>query len=116
MRQRLIRAAHDAESDMQVAALHEGRDDGVKRPLAAGENVGMVRLQREPRATVLQQESHAIDGDSGTELRVHALDPTGYVAVLVDDREIGGITADWLTWRHHTIRLVWIDQGRAPAG
>jgi hypothetical protein len=40
VRQRLHRAAHDAEADVLVALFHEGRNDGVEGALAAGENVG----------------------------------------------------------------------------
>ena len=43
VRQRLVRPAHDAEADMLIAAFHESRNDGVERPLAAGEHVGMLR-------------------------------------------------------------------------
>ncbi len=45
MRQRLIRSAHDAETDMHVAALHVGGDDGMKRPLASREHVGRLRVE-----------------------------------------------------------------------
>jgi len=33
----LIPAAHDAETDMDLALLHECRDDGVDRALVSGE-------------------------------------------------------------------------------
>jgi hypothetical protein len=38
MRQWLIHAAHNAEADMLIPALHEYRNDGVKRPLTTGES------------------------------------------------------------------------------
>src|ERR1700680_629060 len=45
VRQRLVRPAHNAETDVQIAALHEGRNDGVEWPLPGSEDVGMLGLQ-----------------------------------------------------------------------
>ena len=68
MRQRLIRPAHDAESDMQIAFLHERGNDGVKRALAAGAStLGCSGFEREAGAAIVQQETHAFDRDPGAE-------------------------------------------------
>ena len=91
MRQRLVGTAHDAEADVQVAALHERRDDGVERALAAGEHVGMLGIERESGAAILQSEAHAVDRDAGTEIAEDALNPARDVAVVVDHGQIGGI-------------------------
>ena len=53
VRQRLHRASHDPESDMLVAFFHKGRNDGVERPFAARQNIGMMRLQRESASAIL---------------------------------------------------------------
>ena len=42
VRLRLVEAAHDAEADLDVALLHERRDDRVQRPLARREHVRMA--------------------------------------------------------------------------
>src|SRR5271169_3298536 len=52
MRQRLIGSSHDSESDVQIAALHERRNDGVEGPLASREHVGAGGIERESGAAV----------------------------------------------------------------
>ena len=49
--QRLVEAAHDAEADVIVALLHEGRNDGVKGALARRERVrvGGIEMKSPPR-------------------------------------------------------------------
>ena len=39
VRLRLVQAAHDAEADVDVVLLHEGRNDGVERALARRERI-----------------------------------------------------------------------------
>ena len=59
VRLRLIEPAHDAEPDAHGVLLHERGNDRVQRSLARREHVGMVRLEREERAPVLQREPRA---------------------------------------------------------
>ena len=61
---RLIEAAHDAEGDADVAVGHQRRDDGVQRPLAAGERIGMFWVEAEQGAAVVQHEAAALDADA----------------------------------------------------
>src|SRR5258708_40321108 len=89
--QRLIGAAHNAETDVLRTALHQGRNDGVKRPLSARENVRVSRIEREPSTAVLQNKAHALDRNAGAELREHALNPAGDVAVAIDHSQISGV-------------------------
>src|SRR5262252_1773496 len=60
VRKRLVRPAHYAEADVQIAALYERRNNGVKGTLAPGENIRALRVECKPVRAVLQFESHAI--------------------------------------------------------
>ena len=61
---RLIRPAHDAETYVLITAFHEGRNDGVKWTLARGKNIGTGGIEREQSSAVLQNKTHAADGDA----------------------------------------------------
>ena len=89
----LVPAAHDAEADLVVALLHEGRDDGVQRALARRQRVRLVLAQREQAAAVLQHEAGARRHQSRAEAAVVALDERHDVAVLVDDRHVDRVVA-----------------------
>src|SRR5262249_28945474 len=62
--QRLVRASHDAKADMNVAALHERRNDRVEWPLARLQCIGMVAVENKQRSAILQWKSHSIHHDS----------------------------------------------------
>src|ERR1019366_2648143 len=86
VRHGLIRAPHDAERDVLVVSLHETRDDGVIRPLASCEDVGMIRLECKTGTATLQWESsyrHA-----RAESAIDALDPARHIAMTIDHREV----------------------------
>src|SRR5271154_6404028 len=53
MSQLLIQAAHDAEADVLVTSLHEAGNDGMERPLSAGERIGRRWVKREKTAAIL---------------------------------------------------------------
>src|SRR5208337_1650039 len=57
VREWLVGAAHDAKPDVVVAALHEGRNDGVERALVTGERVRLGRVQHKQGSAILQRES-----------------------------------------------------------
>jgi len=59
--QRLVGPAHDAEADVNVALLHERRNDGVKRTLAWRQNIGMSGFKGEEPAAILQCKARAFD-------------------------------------------------------
>src|SRR5690349_11690575 len=88
MGERLIGSAHNAKPDMRIAALHESRNDGVKRPFAARKYVWMVWLECETEAAILKNEAHSVNRHPGAERRRYALNPAHHVAGAIDDREI----------------------------
>ena len=92
MGQRLVRAAHDSESDVLLAAFHERGNDSVKRTLAWSQSIRARRIEREQSASVLQCKPHAADGNARAEAFVVTLDERNDVAVAIDHREIGGVT------------------------
>src|SRR5450631_4853677 len=51
--QRLIQSAHDAEADVLVTSLHEGGNDGMEWPLAAGKRIGRRWVKREKASAIL---------------------------------------------------------------
>src|SRR5580698_6578833 len=105
MGERLISSAHDAETNMLRAALHQRGNDGMERALSPGENVRMPRIEREPATAVLQNKAHALDRNARAELSEHALNPAGHVPVTIDHSEISGVTVDRLSGRHFAIGL-----------
>ena len=117
VRLRLVVAAHDAEADVDVVLLHEGRDDGVQRPFARRKRVGMRRIQFEQRAAILQVEPVFVHHYARSEAQVHALDQRRDVAVAIDHREINRVARRRrrLARRRRAVGLVAIDQRGALA-
>ena len=111
----LHRAAHDAEADMLVALFHEGRNDGVERALSTGEHVGMLGIEIETRAAILQHKAHAFHGDARAEAGIYALNPTSDVAVFIHDGEVGCVASDRVAGVHLAVRAIGIDLGGALA-
>ena len=87
---RLVPAAHDAEADVDVALLHEGRDDGVQGTLVSGERIGQAGRELEAGAAVMEGEAETGSDHAGAVAGVVALDERDDVAVLVDGGEIDG--------------------------
>jgi len=79
----LIHSAHNPEADMLVAALHESGDDGVERPFARRQRVRMLRIVGERAAPIVQNESHALHGDSRSEDIGNTLDPRNDIAFAI---------------------------------
>src|ERR1700730_6461521 len=100
MREGLIGAAHDAESNVSVASFHETRDDGVIRTFAPREDIGMGGIERETGASILEHETHAFNRDSRTEIAEDALNPTHDISLAVGYRQIGGIASGYLSGAH----------------
>src|SRR4029077_20867127 len=53
MGERLIRSAHDSESDVLLSTLHERRNNGMERTLTRHQRVGMSWIQHEQRSAIL---------------------------------------------------------------
>src|ERR1700679_264096 len=80
----LVPAAHDAEADMDLALLHEGRDDGVERPLMSGEGVRQAGSELKDVATALKREAESWGDKTSAIAGIVALNERDNVAVLVD--------------------------------
>ena len=93
MSQRLVRAAHDAESDVVITVFHKGGNNGVEGALARGQSVGFGRIEHEKSSAILQEESHAAHGDTGTEAGEIALAQREDVAIVIDGRQVRGVAA-----------------------
>src|SRR5579863_8517766 len=96
VRQRLVGASHNAESNVIVAVLHKRRNDGMKRALVRGESVRLVGIEHEQGATVLQGKSHSAHRDPRTETGEVALNQRNDIALPVDNRQVGSV-ARWGT-------------------
>src|SRR4051812_39912927 len=116
MCERLVRTAHDAEADMDIATLHKGRNDGVERPLAAREEVGVVGFERESGAAVVKDKTHTFHGYARAKRRGDALDPADDVTFFVCDCEVRGVAGHCLSRLDRAVRLRGIDQGCAFCG
>ena len=92
---RLIPAAHNSESDVNVILLEEGRNDGMKRPFMRRESVRMTPLERKQRAAIVQHEPRAFRHKSGTEAAEVALNQRNDVPHTIDGGHIDRVTA-WL--------------------
>ena len=88
VRLRLVEAAHDAEADADVALLHEAGDDGVQRPFARRQLVGVPGFQREQGAAVVQREAGARRHQAAPEALEDALDERHDVAVAIDGGQV----------------------------
>mmetsp|Transcript_19740 Transcript_19740/g.78614 ORF Transcript_19740/g.78614 Transcript_19740/m.78614 type:complete len:568 (+) Transcript_19740:124-1827(+) len=87
---RLHEAAHDAEREPRLVVLEgEARHDGVVRPLPRRVDVGVVLLEREQSAAVLQRE--AADRELRAEAVVVGLDERDHVAVLRRGGQVGRV-------------------------
>src|ERR1700730_13469133 len=64
VRQGLIRTAHDAKTDVNIAALHKSGNDGVKRTLPGRERVRIVFVEDKQGSTIVERETHSLDHDS----------------------------------------------------
>src|SRR5262249_20191390 len=108
---RLHVTAHDAETEPRSTIPgHERGDDRVERTLVRLQAIEMLRIEREQRAAILQGEAEPARHQSRTETEIVALDQRHTVAVLVDHREIDGITAAELGVARRDIgpRFLWI--------
>ena len=56
MRQRLIHSAHNPKADVIIPMLHERRNNRVKWPLASGERVRRLRIERKQPSPILQRK------------------------------------------------------------
>src|SRR6185437_11828939 len=106
---RLIGAAHNTETNVQVAALHESGNNRVEGPLAGSKRIRMLRVETEKTTAVLQEKAHTLNCEARTEPGVVALDQGDDVAVLVHGGKIGGI-AGGSARLDVAVRLVGIDQ------
>jgi hypothetical protein len=64
---RLVPPSHHPEGDANVAFFHKRRNDRMHRTLAAGQEVGIVRLERKQAAAVLQREAGYAYDEAGAE-------------------------------------------------
>src|SRR5215469_10311302 len=96
---RLVPAAHNAKANVEIAFLHEGRNDGVERALVPGERVGKAGLELETSATVLERETEAGCDKAGSITAIVALDERDNVSILIDGGEIDGRIAMFIQLR-----------------
>src|SRR6516165_1597935 len=89
--ERLIEAAHDAETDVLGTSLHKPWNDRVERTLTAGEGIGRCRIQREEASAVLEGESHSQYCYVRSKVVVVALNDGKDIALAIDDCEVRGI-------------------------
>ena len=81
---RLHVAAHHTETHAWFAVLgQKSRNDGVKRPLASSDHVGMLRVLREPHPPVLQADPGARHHNAAAKTHVVGLDQAHHHARLV---------------------------------
>ncbi len=110
MRQRLVRAAHNAKANVHVAALHECGNNRMERTLARRQRIGRVRIEREKRATILQSKTKSLYHDPGTKSRIVALDQGNDVAIFIDRGKIRCVAGGRATRSRIAVRLCRIDQ------
>ena len=81
------------------------------------ERVGMLRIQFEQRAAILQVEPVFVHHDTRSEAQVHALDQRHDIAVAIDHRKINGVARRYrgLARRGRAVGLAAIDQRGALA-
>jgi hypothetical protein len=95
----LVPASHDAEADVHIALLHEGRNDGVKRALVSFKRVGQARRELKAGAAILEREAESWGDEPGAIAGVVALNERDDVPVLVNGGEIDGGVAMFVKFR-----------------
>ncbi len=94
---RLHETAHHAEGGVECAVIsiccHAG-DDGVVGALARLQPVGVIGIETEIGAAVLQGEAPAARHDTGSEAHVIAVDERAGVALAVHHAEIDRVAAE----------------------
>ncbi|QNG73598.1 hypothetical protein EIELFIGP_02424 [Stenotrophomonas maltophilia] len=117
---RLHRAAHHAEAGIRLAALgDEPRNDGLEWTLARRVAVGMVLLQHEHLATVLQDETQTGRCHAAAHATVVGLDQRNHHAVGVGHGHVDRVALLQLLRRarlHFLQRLVHRNQRAALRG
>ena len=84
-------AAHDAEGTHGLAVLHqEAGNDGVVAALAGLEGVGVLLIQGEVVATVLEGDAGTAHHHAGAEAHVVGLNEGDHVALPVGTAEVDG--------------------------
>ena len=73
MRQWLVGSAHDAESNVLIAFLHEGGNDGMEWAFPWSEDIGRSGIEREQRTAILQDKPHSANRNSRTKRFIVAL-------------------------------------------
>jgi hypothetical protein len=91
VRLRLIEAAHDSEGDGSSLSLHESRDDGVQGTFARRKRVGLAGREGEGRGAVVKHKAGMGWDEPAAEGSGIALDQRNFIAIPIDDREIGRI-------------------------
>ena len=98
---RLAVGAHAAEHRPELLfPERERRDQRVQRHLARLEAIGMLRVEREVRAAVLQHDAGLGRGDARSEHAVEAEDERGRVALRVDRGHVHGVAGQAAVRRH----------------
>src|SRR5215469_9685127 len=76
---------------MDIALLHERRNDGMERPLAWRQRIWMLRLEIEQAAAVLQCEAIIVHYHARPEMLVQALNQRHDISVAVEGRQINRV-------------------------
>ena len=102
----LLKGAHDAKGAEQVAVGVSGdaRNDGVVGPLARPQAVGVLGIQQEVVAPVVQREATALRDDactiSGSHISRGLAANLSQTHILSESRPQGASTACMLPMRH----------------
>ena len=99
MSQRLVCAAHNAKPDVFIASLHKSGNNCVERALSSGQEVRVIRLQREAPPAIVKDEAHAVHGNSRTEVIGYALNPARNVSFAVYYGQVRRVTFDYRSGR-----------------
>src|SRR5205085_4668371 len=110
MRQRLVRASHDAESNMLITLFHKGRNNRVERTFAGSHEVGTLWVQGEECSSVLQNETHAAHRNAGSKQLVVTLNQGNDVAFAIHCSQISSLTGGWGPRLWLAVRALRVDQ------
>ena len=107
-------AAHDAEAHgWRAVAQNEAGDDGVVGALVRPDGIGVVGIEHEAGAAVLQGNAGARHDDAGAEAHVVRLDQRHHDAVLIRSRQIDRVAARGQRHRRQSGRAA-ADARRGP--
>src|SRR5205085_460763 len=99
-----------------VSLLHECRNNRVKGPFARKQRIGVIWIENEQTAAILQNKASAFNRHAGAKAVIQTLYERDNISVLIDCGKVSSVAFGWTATGCSAIRFFRIDQTRALPG